>query len=71
MTLAFIGLSLFAAVLFIQHKIGFRAQKPRDYAAMAPIFDIRKHLNGKMLIKEQFSIFFSPFFTICDIANDL
>ena len=58
MTLAFIGLSLFAAVLFIQHKIGFRAQKPRDYAAMAPIFDIRKHLNGKMLCE---GLIYGPF----------
>lgn len=29
--------------------LGFRAQKPRDYATSLPRFDLRQHLNGPIL----------------------
>ena len=29
--------------------LGFRAQKPHDYATSLPRFDLRQHLNGPIL----------------------
>ena len=58
MTVTFIGLGLFVAILVFQYKIGFMAQKPIDYAAMTPVFDIREHLNGEMLCE---GVIYGPF----------
>lgn len=44
---ALIALAL-AAVLWRRY-FGFAAQRPADYAALAPHFDARKHLNGPIL----------------------
>lgn len=32
--------------LLVQMKLGFRAQRPADYATLGPAFDPRRHLNG-------------------------
>ena len=58
MIVTFIGLGLLVAVLFIQYKTGFMAQKSINYAAMTPVFDIREHLNGEMLCE---GVIYGPF----------
>ena len=58
MTLTFICLGLFVAVLVVLYKASFRAQKPSDYATMTPVFDIRDHLNGRMLCE---GVIYGPF----------
>jgi len=58
MTLTFICLGLFVAVLVVRYKASFRAQKPSDYATMTPVFDIRAHLDGGMLCE---GVIYGPF----------
>lgn len=58
MTATFIGLALFVAVLVIQYKTGFMAQKTIHYATMNPVFDIRERLNGEMLCE---GVIYGPF----------
>ena len=43
-----ITLGLFA---FMTRLTGFRTQKPGDFAANGPNFDMRQHLDGKILCK--------------------
>jgi len=44
------GMCLMLGLLAFQTRMmGFRAQKPRDYAATLPRFDLRQHLNGPIL----------------------
>jgi Protein of unknown function (DUF3833) len=46
----FFGVILTLAVLFgASRLIGFRTQKPGDFATNGPDFDMRQHLNGKIL----------------------
>jgi hypothetical protein len=45
-------LGLFLAIvtgIVLQRFLGFRSQKPDDYAGQGQDFDIRKHLNGPMI----------------------
>jgi hypothetical protein len=43
---AVLGLSLLAVAARF---VGFRAQRPSDYAAQTPKFDVREHLSGPIL----------------------
>jgi hypothetical protein len=43
---AVLGLSLLAVA---SRFVGFRAQRPSDYAASTPKFDVREHLSGPIL----------------------
>ncbi len=44
------GVVLTLALLFgVSRLIGFRTQKPGDFTSNGPDFDMRKHLNGKIL----------------------
>ncbi len=48
----FLGLSLGLVLLLLLVLLlrpGFRSQKPSDYAATGPEFDIRRHLSGAMI----------------------
>lgn len=53
MTLAYatvLALAAVLAVLLVAPRIvGFRAQKPQDYAGSTPTFDLRQHLDGPIL----------------------
>lgn len=50
LTFLFFGLVLaIAAGVLLQRWIGFRAQRPDDYAGQGREFDIRQHLNGAMI----------------------
>jgi uncharacterized protein DUF3833 len=42
----FVFLALALTGLFLRRRFSFAAQKPADYAATGPAFDIRTHLNG-------------------------
>ncbi|WP_338031125.1 DUF3833 family protein [Chachezhania antarctica] len=45
-----LGAALVCAVLWLRHRqLSFSAQRTADYAGLTPIFDLREHLNGKML----------------------
>ncbi len=35
--------------IFVTRYLGFRAQRPQDYAVGGPEFDIRKHLDGPLI----------------------
>ncbi len=39
-------LAVIAASIALRRKIGFAAQRPADYAAQSPQFDVRQHLSG-------------------------
>jgi hypothetical protein len=50
MTLFLLGAALMLAFFLIARRFtGFAAQKPADYAAKSPAFDLRTHLSGPML----------------------
>lgn len=49
LTLALGAVLMLAVLAVAQRFLGFRAQRPADYADSGPRFDIREHLNGPIL----------------------
>jgi hypothetical protein len=49
--------TMLALMLLAARFIGFTAQKPEDYTAQGPQFDLRRHLNGPILCE---GVIFGP-----------
>lgn len=49
LTLVLALVAVLAAVIVVPRFLGFRAQKPADYAGTVPAIDLRQHLDGPIL----------------------
>ena len=52
------GITVLVIVTAMRWAVGFRAQKPQDYAHKTPVFDIREHFNGNILCE---GMIYGPF----------